>query len=133
MYEKFKKLCAEKGVTPYVVSKHTGIAQATLTEWKQGKYTPKIDKIMKIAQFFNVDVSYFYKEQTMNKASIRKVLTRYAGSEFINKEQLKRCMGWGNDRADKTLSGLDYITLGRTRQYDTDEVATRILEQKRGS
>ena len=69
----------------------------------------------------------------MNKASIRKVLTRYAGSEFINKEQLKRCMGWGNDRADKTLSGLDYITLGRTRQYDTDEVATRILEQKRGS
>ena len=62
MYEKFKKLCAEKGVTPYVVSKHTGIAQATLTEWKQGKYTPKIDKIMKIAQFFNVDVSYFYKE-----------------------------------------------------------------------
>lgn len=41
-------------------------------------------------------------------------------------------MGWGNDRADKTLSGLDYITLGRTRQYDADEVATRILEQKRG-
>lgn len=62
MYEKFKKLCDENGVTPYVVSKHTGIAQATLTEWKQGKYTPKIDKIMKIAQFFNVDVSYFYKE-----------------------------------------------------------------------
>ena len=49
MYEKFKKLCAEKGVTPYVVSKHTGIAQATLTEWKHGKYTLKIDKIMKIA------------------------------------------------------------------------------------
>ena len=41
-------------------------------------------------------------------------------------------MGWENDRADKTLSGLDYITLGRTRQYDADEVATRILEQKRG-
>lgn len=69
----------------------------------------------------------------MNKTSIRKVLTRYAGSEFINKEQLKRCMGWGNDRADKTLSGLDYITLGRTRQYDAEEVATKILEQKRGS
>ena len=69
----------------------------------------------------------------MNKTSIRKVLTRYAGSEFINKEQLKRCMGWGNDRADKTLSGLDYITIGRTRQYDADEVATKILEQKRGS
>ena len=69
----------------------------------------------------------------MDKNSIRKVLTRYAGSEFINKEQLKRCMGWGNQRADKTLAGLDYITLGRTRQYDADEVATRILEQKRGS
>ena len=68
----------------------------------------------------------------MNKTSIRKVLTRYAGSEFINKEQLKRCMGWGNDRADKTLSGLDYIKLGRTRQYDAEEVAERILLQKGG-
>ena len=66
----------------------------------------------------------------MNKTSIRKVMTRYAGSEFNNKEQLKRCMGWGNDRADKTLSGLDYITLGRTRQYDAEEVAERILLQK---
>ena len=32
-----------------------------------------------------------------------------------------------------TLAGLDYIILGRTRQYDAEEVATRILEQKRGS
>ena len=32
-----------------------------------------------------------------------------------------------------TLAELDCITLGRTWQYDADEVATRILEQKRGS
>lgn len=67
MYEKFEKLCAEKGVTPYIVSKHTGIAQATLTEWKQGKYKPKIDKIIKIANFFGVGVDYFYEEYTNDK------------------------------------------------------------------
>ena len=69
----------------------------------------------------------------MDKNSIRKVLTRSAGSEFINMQFFKWCMGWGNQRADMTLAGLDYITLGRTRQYDAEEVATRILEQKRGS
>ena len=61
LYENFEKLCKEKGVTPYLVSKHTGIATSTLTEWKKGKYTPKVDKLMKIAEFFGVPLETFIK------------------------------------------------------------------------
>lgn len=64
MYEKFEKLCAEKGVTPYKVSKETGVSTATLTSWKQGKYSPKKEKLQKIADFFGVPVSYFYDESS---------------------------------------------------------------------
>lgn len=66
----------------------------------------------------------------MNKKSIRNTLVRFAGSEFINREQVKKCMGWGNERTNTTLNGLDYITIGRTKQYDADEVAGRIYQQK---
>lgn len=66
----------------------------------------------------------------MTKTSIRNALQRAAnGAEFINLNQLKTGMGWGNDRTYKTVEGLGYITQGRNRQYDIDEVAARIYQQ----
>ena len=62
MYEKFESLLDKNHKTAYEVAKVTGVSSATLTAWKQGKYTPKIDKLMKIAQFFGVPVDYFLKE-----------------------------------------------------------------------
>ena len=62
MYEKFKRLLDERGVTAYQVAKETGISTATLTQWKQGLYTPKVDKIMMIADYFGVPLEYFVRE-----------------------------------------------------------------------
>lgn len=61
MYEIFEKLLEEHQKTAYQVSKDTGIATATLTEWKKGTYTPKIDKLKIIADYFDVPVTIFIK------------------------------------------------------------------------
>ena len=61
MYELYSKLRDDRGVTDYEVSKQTGISTVTLTSWKQEKYTPKADKIAKLAEYFNVDIGYFFK------------------------------------------------------------------------
>lgn len=58
MYEIFEKLCNEKGVTPYRVCKETGITTATISNWKAGRYTPKQDKMQKIAEFLGVTIEY---------------------------------------------------------------------------
>lgn len=57
-YEHFEKLCKERNTNASQVSKATGIATATLTNWKHGNYTPKQDKLQKIADYFNVPVDY---------------------------------------------------------------------------
>lgn len=62
MYERYAKLRDERGLTDYAVAKATGILTATLTSWKQGVYQPKVDKLMKIADFLGVDINYFLKE-----------------------------------------------------------------------
>jgi transcriptional regulator with XRE-family HTH domain len=62
LYEKFQKLLEERGITAYKVSKETGVATATLTEWKNGTYQPKVDKLMLIAKFFDVPIEYFLTE-----------------------------------------------------------------------
>ena len=57
-YEIFRRLLDERHLTPYKVHKATGISTATLSDWKNGKSTPKIDKMQKIAEFLGVTVDY---------------------------------------------------------------------------
>ncbi len=68
MYEIFEKLCNEKGITPYRVCKETGITTATISNWKAGRYTPKQDKMQKIAEFLGVTIEYLMtgKEKDIN-------------------------------------------------------------------
>lgn len=63
MYEKFEELLKKNNVTAYRVSKETGVTTATLTSWKQGKYTPKMEKLQKIADYFGVPIEYFTGEE----------------------------------------------------------------------
>ena len=58
MYEVFERLCKENGVTAYKVCKATGITTATISNWKAGRYTPKADKMQKIADYFGVSLEY---------------------------------------------------------------------------
>lgn len=58
MYEIFVKLLEKHNVTAYKVSKATGIAGSTFTDWKNGRSTPKQDKLQKIADYFGVTVDY---------------------------------------------------------------------------
>lgn len=58
MYEVFEKLLLKNNVTAYKVAKDTGLTTATLTNWKKGRYTPKQDKLQKIADYFGVSLEY---------------------------------------------------------------------------
>ena len=57
-YDVFEKLCNSRDVTPYRVAKETGVSTSTLSSWKTGRYTPKQDKLQKIADYFGVTVDY---------------------------------------------------------------------------
>lgn len=58
-YEKYHDLLEKTGKTSYQVSKDTGISTATLSNWKQGNYQPKLNKLKLIAEYFGVSVDHF--------------------------------------------------------------------------
>lgn len=58
MYDVYEKLRNEKGLSNAEVSRATGVSTATLSQWKTGRYTPKMDKLEKIASFLSVPVEY---------------------------------------------------------------------------
>lgn len=58
MYKIFEQLSKARNVSPYFVSKETGINFSTISSWKNGKYHPKDDKLKIIADFFGVPLAY---------------------------------------------------------------------------
>ena len=57
-YNIFEKLLKMNKTTVYRVSKETGIAASTFTDWKNGRSVPKLDKIKLIADYFDVPLDY---------------------------------------------------------------------------
>jgi transcriptional regulator with XRE-family HTH domain len=58
MYERLDNLLKQHHITPYKLAKEVGMSQSSLSEWKRGNSIPKYEKLAKIAQYFNVPVSY---------------------------------------------------------------------------
>mgnify|MGYP002711333184 CR=1 FL=1 len=58
MYEIYQSLLDKHNLKNSDISKATGISNMTLSDWKNGKYTPKADKLQIIANFFHVSVNY---------------------------------------------------------------------------
>lgn len=67
MYTKFVQLLQERNITPYKVSKDTGISQSTLSDWKTGRAKPKIDKIVILAHYFGVPIEFFVEKKEDTK------------------------------------------------------------------
>ena len=62
MYEKYVELRDKAKVSDYKVSEVTGITKSTFSDWKSARSNPKIDKLLKIADYFGVSIEYFLKE-----------------------------------------------------------------------
>lgn len=59
MYDVFERLLNNGGMSVAEVCKATGISHSTMTDWKKGRTTPKLDKLKKLADYFGVPLSYF--------------------------------------------------------------------------
>lgn len=56
MYSKYAAIRDSKGLSDYKVSKATGIAPATISDWKAGRTTPKADKLLILARYLGVTI-----------------------------------------------------------------------------
>ena len=68
LYEKFAELLVKNNKTAYAVAKETGIAQSIFSDWKNGRSTPKVDKLQKLADYFGVSIQYFLEWKGILKA-----------------------------------------------------------------
>ncbi|GCF95037.1 transcriptional regulator [Enterococcus florum] len=82
IYEKIKTLAAEKKISIRLLEETLGFGNGVINRWR--KNTPGIDKIEKVADFFDVSVDYLlgrsplstYEANTTNRSIAQQILLR---------------------------------------------------------
>ena len=122
MYEIFSELLQRYGVTPYKVSKQTGVSQSTLSDWKRGISTPKQDKLQKIADYFGVSLEYLMtgeEKEGGEKYYLNEETAQVAQEIFENKE-LRALFDVQKDMEPEDLKALHNMALALKRKERGD-------------
>ena len=56
--ERLKELRLEKGITQDKLAQETGLSQAALANWENGKRSPTAAAVITLAKYFNVTTDY---------------------------------------------------------------------------
>lgn len=65
--ERFTNLLNIRSITPYRVHKDTGIPEATIGRWKNGKAVPSGDNLVKVCDYLGVTPGYLLSGDEKNK------------------------------------------------------------------
>jgi transcriptional regulator with XRE-family HTH domain len=121
MYKIFEKLLISNNKTAYQISKETGITQASLSDWKNGRSTLKPDKLQKIADYFNVSVDYLLgRENKEDKNRLDSLIQEYPVesikeiSHICKKERINR------DITEKYVSSNTEIPLDDFLEFENN-------------
>lgn len=125
MYEIFEQLLQKLNVTPYKISKETGVTQTTLSNWKNGKSTPSTANMQKIADYFNVSIDYLMtgeENEGGEKYYLNEETAEMAQKIFENKE-LRALFDVQSDMQPENLKALHDMALAlkRKEQRECDD------------
>lgn len=61
IYENVKRLCAERNITIMKLEEDCGIANGTIGKWSSRTSFPRLDTLMKVANYFGVSMDEIVK------------------------------------------------------------------------
>lgn len=65
-YEKLEILCKNQGITVTALANKLGYSSSAGTTWKKSKGLPRNSTIKKITDYFNVPITYFSDDTSVN-------------------------------------------------------------------
>lgn len=87
MFERIEQLMRENNISAYKLSKETGIAQSTLSSWKNQNKIPRVDLLQKIADFFGVEIGYL--TGNLDKTKETSKIQRKIDASTVNLKNVK--------------------------------------------
>lgn len=118
MYEIYCKLRDDKGLKDSDVARATGITKSTFSDWKNGRSKPKDEKLLKIADFFNVTLDYL---RTGEDSSLQDIYylnneTAQVAQEIFENKELRALFDVQKDMSAEDLKTLHQMALALKRK-----------------
>lgn len=117
-YENYCVARDRLGYSDYKVAKETNIGTPTFSNWKNGKYVPKADKIQKIAEFLGVTERFIMEGEESNQSDgyyLNDETAQVAQEIFENKE-LRALFDVQKDMEPEDLKALHQMALALKRK-----------------
>lgn len=131
MYEIFERLLLLHGVTSYQVAKATGIATATLSDWKRGRSTPKQDKLQKIADYFDVPLSYLISGEKETHDVSPDVLSLL--QNVAKRRKVQKILDYSLELQDSDLTIIiEMLEVLREKALEIDELKKKESQKMKG-
>lgn len=122
--KRLNQLMTEKKISQNKLSQLTGITQSSISDWANGKYKPRQDKVYLLSQALNVSPAYLlgYSDSknlksTMANETENEVMELY---NKLNKEGQEKVITYIQDLVDSGKYALDQ-NLSRTTQAEIDK------------
>ncbi|WP_085833986.1 helix-turn-helix domain-containing protein [Clostridium merdae] len=121
MFEILSNLMKLKNVTPYRLSKETGITQATISRWKNGITQPSIETLQTLADFFGVTVDYLTGNEShrYNPTKDLLELRSFLGNGY-------KLRVYAPELAVSKEFGNSYVLIVYCQTFDTNNCCVRI-------
>lgn len=114
LFDKIRELCEKKGMNPSRLESELGFGRGTLYTWR--KSSPSVDKLQKVADYFNVTVDYLLGTSSIEKLESKsddidediRVIAR--GMQKLKNESpddfnfVKKLLKTMSDKADEELN-----------------------------
>lgn len=106
MYERIKILCKQNGTNITALERELGFAKGSICKWEN--HEPSYERVKMVADRFHVSVEYIKngddvqwdpKEQAIDYSvslseEEQEILTAYRNSDKVQKEMIKRLLGY---------------------------------------
>ncbi len=106
-YNKYIRLCTEKGISPSAAAIEIGIRKSNVTYWKSNRSNPSDVTLQKIADYFGVTVEYLKgnteKQETQDEEITQIVSPAIGGSSEFKQAVIKMICS----RTDSELETLE--------------------------
>ncbi len=78
---RIKELRDEKKLTQRQLAKEIGVSNVTVMQWENGIITPKLDKLIKLSDYFGVSIDYLVGRD--ERETLRRDISRVKGSTVL--------------------------------------------------
>ena len=69
LYNTIRKLCSESDISVHSLEKNTQLSEGSIAKWSKSQ--PSIDKLVKIADYFDISLDYLASRTTIKCTSVQ--------------------------------------------------------------